>query len=246
MEIPSDLPQAKPHKICSGLHMVVGRLIYAVVVISFLLGMGLAGWGAEKLLFGFEDQTASSDGLAVSLLVAGVCLLALACFCIWKPYFFVNVWFWHVARVEVKKRLDRIVDPDSPKSYFVALVPRESLDDPSVFNAKDLGFLIIDSESRNIRFEGDARRYSIPVQNVLESKQETSFKFNSAPIHGGVSHIRRTQQFFFIVIEAVLPGGTVELIFRILAGRHFFSESAQGAANLTLLTQLHQLKRGLA
>lgn len=71
-----------------------------------------------------------------------------------------------VAKREIKRRLDAIVQPDA-QSQFVRIIPRENWNRAMFKEEKDCGLLLVDPVRREIRFEGDNERYCIPADALL-------------------------------------------------------------------------------
>ncbi len=61
---------------------------------------------------------------------------------------------------------------NSPGLFFVDIVPRINWGKPLMESASDIGFLELDKARRELVFEGDHERYWIPVEAILEIRQE--------------------------------------------------------------------------
>jgi hypothetical protein len=209
-------------------------------ILSFIGSVGLVGW----IIFGRtnEDATGAKSGL-YHLLGVGVVIMAASYFFMSKSSSLLNRWLLGIARTKIKNRPDRRVDPNDPKARFVAVVPRSSWPEPTFFNAADVGFLIVDHSSNMLLFEGDIERYRIPVQSIAECKQEYVSMQTSTPLEGNVVRMYKERRYFFTVIQILSSKQSCELAFRILTGKGLFNQEAQGAANLSLLAEIHQLKR---
>src|SRR5947209_1116197 len=76
------------------------------------------------------------------------------------------------ARTELLQRPDVIVDPNTPEAIFVEVIPRRNWGQLALQNAEDIGFLHLDAQRRQLLFEGDNKRYRIPVRAVLSCDVE--------------------------------------------------------------------------
>lgn len=82
---------------------------------------------------------------------------------------------------EIKQRLDAIVHPDE-KSLFVEIVPRVNWNRTMWRTETDMGFLVVDSAQREIRFEGDKERFRVPVDALRSFEiEKTTMIANAKP-----------------------------------------------------------------
>lgn len=106
-----------------------------------------------------------------------------------------------VAKREIKRRPDAIVQPDA-NALFVEIIPRENWNRMKVKNASDIGFLTVDAPQREIRFEGDKERYRIPADALLSCDVEKSvFTSSAKPTAPG---------YFMVVLRAQTASGIWE------------------------------------
>ncbi len=68
-----------------------------------------------------------------------------------------------VVKKRFGKRPDHWVESDDPCAEFVEIVPPENRERVMLETATDIGFLVIDEATKDIRFEGDKERYRIPA-----------------------------------------------------------------------------------
>ena len=69
-------------------------------------------------------------------------------------------------RRQLTLRPDALVAADDPRAIFVEYVPRRQWAKIALENAADMGFLLVDDERRELRFEGDRERWQIPGDAV--------------------------------------------------------------------------------
>src|SRR5262249_32102768 len=74
-----------------------------------------------------------------------------------------------------RARPDAIVSPDEPGSMVVEVIPRQNWQRPVLGAADDIGLLVLDTQRRELRFEGDRERYRIPVGCVESCRVEMVF-----------------------------------------------------------------------
>lgn len=85
-----------------------------------------------------------------------------------------------VAVRTIRQRPGAIVSPEAKDSLFVDVVPRSNWNRMMLENAADIGFLVVDLERREIRFEGDRQRYRIPAESMCSCTLEKSLVMQSA------------------------------------------------------------------
>jgi hypothetical protein len=76
-------------------------------------------------------------------------------------------------RAELMQRADAIVDPSNPDAILAEIIPRRNWGQFLLQNAEDRGLLFLDTEKRRILFEGDNKRYQIPVEAIVSCEMET-------------------------------------------------------------------------
>src|ERR1700730_16391160 len=67
---------------------------------------------------------------------------------------------------EFQNRPDSVVDLTNPDAILIEVVPRRNWGKLTLENAEDQGFLCVDTERRQLLFEGDKNRYRIPAEAV--------------------------------------------------------------------------------
>jgi hypothetical protein len=80
-----------------------------------------------------------------------------------------NSLFRHLSRRAIANRKNRWVEPERPGGlpvHFVQVVPRENWGTMKLETASDTGFLQIDPQRKELRFEGDVERYRIPAAAI--------------------------------------------------------------------------------
>ena len=75
-----------------------------------------------------------------------------------------------VARTAFERRTGGVVNPGDPNARFVEILPRSSF--AKWGPASDIGFLAIDPASRQLRLEGDAKRYVMPLESIISCEVE--------------------------------------------------------------------------
>jgi hypothetical protein len=106
------------------------------------------------------------------------------------------------ARRLVRDRPDRVVDPDEPDVLFVEVVPRENWKKLKLETATDVGFLTVDEQRRQVRFEGDQERLIIPYASIRSCEVEWIYI-------GGEGGIK----YYFTVLEFQTKKGMCEYPF---------------------------------
>jgi hypothetical protein len=227
---------------CTRLKMALFKWI---PVSMFLCGMGLTGWNAANILglYSQENEATARSTHAMALIVIGVIILLASLFLSLRQSSILNYWLYHIAKNKIKKRQDKLFDPDVVKSWFVAVIPRNCFETPTYENSTDIGFIAIDFNSKTILFEGGDERYHMPAQSILEYNQEYASRFGSITLDTSIAHIYTEQRYYFTVLRVSLAKESRELAFRILVGKGMSSQDDLGAANLVFLKLVREMKQ---
>ena len=75
-----------------------------------------------------------------------------------------------VARAAFERRSGCLVNPGDPQARWLEILPRSSF--AKWGPANDIGFLAIDPANRQLRLEGDAKRYAMPFESVVSCEVE--------------------------------------------------------------------------
>jgi hypothetical protein len=145
----------------------------------------------------------------------------------------VNRYLRAAATREIKRRPDAIVQPDAD-SVFVDIVPRENWNKMMFRNAADTGFLVVDAQRREIRFEGDKERYRIPADALLSCEVEKSVLTSTAkPTAPG---------YFMVVLRAQSTSGVWEAPVSPRGFNSIFNSKARLRAANALQAKIKALK----
>ena len=102
------------------------------------------------------------------------------------------------ARSQFALRPDSLVDPDDPEAIFIEVVPRENWNRLMFETATDVGFLRVDEQKGELRFEGDRERWRIPA-TAIRSCELTGVALGAgAPGPGSITY-------YVIVLRAEHP-----------------------------------------
>lgn len=134
-----------------------------------------------------------------------------------------NGYIMAVARREIKRRPDAILEPGGDSQY-VSIIPRENWNRGTFKSSKDTGFLTVDASRREIRFEGDKERYRIPVDALLSCDIVKSVYLSTAkPTAPG---------YFMVVLQAQTASGVLDApVAPTTSGSIFKSKARQQAAD---------------
>jgi hypothetical protein len=152
-------------------NILVIYLIGMLPLLVMLLGTGLI---AAVFPLIFPDQADYRSFLdlprpqAIRLFAGGgILLVAASIWGILCPNILSGCWFRSVATRAIRRRPDAIVLPGAD-SLLVDMIPRSNWNRMMLENAADVGFLAVDAQRREIRFEGDRERYRVPA-DALQS-----------------------------------------------------------------------------
>jgi hypothetical protein len=98
-------------------------------------------------------------------------------------------------RERIDRRADAIVKTDDPDAFFVQIIPRENWSVTMGENAGDVGLLRVDPNRRELRYEGDVERWTVPAECIR------SFRTKSFSPGGGVAMVGK-YTVVLLVVEA--------------------------------------------
>jgi hypothetical protein len=133
----------------------------------------LVGVAGAVVLGTVDDPEGSVVGIGLFVL----CMLLFVAYCIYESGFIGHYparCYLHWLRERVDRRPDALVKSDDPDAFFVQIIPRENWSVMMGENAADVGFLRVDQNRREIRYEGDVERWTIPAE-VVRSFRLRSF-----------------------------------------------------------------------
>lgn len=170
-------------RILSKSNVLIGNLIG---LSPFLFQLAGAITMAATFLTVFPDKSASQAGpgsnrpRAVVWFTAGAAVVVVASiFGLAFPNLLAGRYISSIARRAISSRRDAIVRPGDG-SVFVDVVPRANWNRMMWENAADIGFLAVDPERREIRFEGDKERYRIPAEAIISCELAKSVLLSTA------------------------------------------------------------------
>jgi len=105
-----------------------------------------------------------------------------------------------VARTAFERRTGCLANPGDRSARFVELLPRSSF--AKWGPANDIGFLAIDPANRQLRLEGDAKRYTMPFESIVSCEVE-AVKLDSDQWG--------TDQYFVVVLVVNTDSGVRDL-----------------------------------
>lgn len=228
------LPAAQADKILSAPSIGRVRTIYGVVFpLTVMAGAGLLTWAAIVHRYGVDEQDPAPGTLAVVLCFLGISLLAVV-LAIRLRVGTRNHWLRRVARQEINRRPDKIVNPDAPGVRFVEVVPRSAWSDTTlVENASDVGF--VDLQPGWLLFEGDNERYRIPAGAIVKCEQDYYTRLLPSKSTNILFH-------FVIVTVKISEQMSVEVPFRIRGTISLRSDRRAAEANYEFLRAINHLK----
>jgi len=155
-------------RILTRFHVVAANLIGFALMIPFVCGGGLMAAvfptvfpdGKMKPLWNLpKDQ-------AQHVFIAGAVLMVVfAAYCLIFPSLLPSFYIRRISEKNIGRRRDAIVKPGSDAAW-VDIIPRENWDRMMFENASDIGFVVVDTQRKEIRFEGDKERYRIPARAI--------------------------------------------------------------------------------
>lgn len=129
-------------------------------------------------------------------------------------------------RRHVRERPDALVSPDELGVVAVEVIPRCNWNRAMLENATDIGFLKLDPEARELRFEGDRERYRIPADRLGPCSVEAICGRGADAVYG-------------VVVQADVGGRYRDLPLNPLAGLAGRNRAEKAEA---LCQQIEQLR----
>jgi len=198
------IPEPYAGKILTTKTIVIGNLLTLLPLLLMLGGGGLA-YVAVVVFLPVDGNNVTPTEVAVGVILAVVGTVVAAASAYWGLRNATRVGNWYLrrlARREIGDRPDGLVNPEDPTAIFVEVVPRQNWGRLMLETATDVGFLLVDEERREVRFEGDRERFRIPAAAILSCEvEETTFG------EGTEGAIR----YYLTVIQADEPSGVWEV-----------------------------------
>ena len=149
-------------------------------VVTLLAGTGMALGGfvhadARGYLFPSRMHAAYAALLASGLALA----VASVYVSLWRTCWLSDLYLRARARRLLALRPDPLVHARDPRAVFVEVVPPENWRRVMLETATDVGFLLVDREKGELRFEGDRERWRIPAGAILSCEMEATGSFIS-------------------------------------------------------------------
>ena len=235
------LPTEFADKILSAPSVARVRALYGLVFpLTILAAIGLLVWAGTLHRDSVDKEIPLDARFSGVLCVFGICLFAI----LLAVRFRVgtrNQWLRRVARNEINRRLNKIVNPDAPSVRFVEIVPKSAWNDTTLLdNATDVGFL--DIQNGWLLFEGDNERYRIPAAAIVKCEQDYYTRLALAPSDRD-ANMEFVYYFFVVVTLNVSKQACVELPLRIRnRSLKIGMDKKASDANYQLLRDINHLK----
>ncbi len=170
----SSVPRQERGKVLNGTNRAIAICLFALQImltfgVSFLPSL-LGYFVAQRFFAGQKDV--SFLPILVGMAGTGGMLWFLFGQIMRRPWS--AAYMCYKARAEFRQRKEPLVDPANPDAVLVEMVPRRRWG--HVGGAEDIGFLLIDAERGQLLFEGDHKRYCIPVQALMANDVEVMEK----------------------------------------------------------------------
>ncbi|HEU5397561.1 MAG TPA: DUF3592 domain-containing protein [Verrucomicrobiae bacterium] len=216
--------------------LVIGVLISVIPNVIQLAGVGFAVAMFTILYPDKNDPQPFWDlPKPEAHLILGISIAVVVVASLWGLVFpgaLRNRYFRAVIKGEIRRRRDAIVEPGAG-SQFVEIVPRENWNRTMWRTEKDMGFLVVDADRREIRFEGDKERYRIPVDALVSCDVEKSALSSAAK--------SKAPGYFMVVLRAATASGMWEAPVAPLVASSLFRSKARRRAAEALQARIQSL-----
>jgi hypothetical protein len=166
----SSVPKREANKVLNPFNNgIATALIFLPVVVGLGGGVGLVVLG---LAFADTNQAVTAASVLAGFAVGVLSILVLLRY----QHFLSSRYLKRVATSAVGQRANPLVPASDPEALFLEILPRSSWD--KLGPVSDIGFFRIHREAGELQFEGDAKRYRIPVSAVRSCEVE-AIRLNS-------------------------------------------------------------------
>ena len=188
------LPRSEAKVVLSSTNVAI-----ATALILLPAGLGLVG-GVGLIALGLwmanVNQAATAGCMLGGIGWGALCILVLLRY----QHYLASNFQLRVARTAFQRRTGCVVNPGDPNARFVEILPRSSF--AKWGPAADIGFLAIDVAHRQLRLEGDAKRYVMPAESIVSCEVE-AVRLESDQWG--------TDQYFVVVLTVNTENGVREL-----------------------------------
>jgi hypothetical protein len=143
---------------------------FYLLLTPVLLPLSVGGAGA--LVCGSLD-TAAGQVIGFGLIGLGAVLFIV--YCVYESCL-IGIYparcYLRWLRERIDTRPDAIVAADDPDAFFVQIIPRENWRISMGENASDVGLLRVDYKRKELRYEGDLERWTVPAESVMSIRLE--------------------------------------------------------------------------
>jgi hypothetical protein len=140
----------------------IRRFYLLLLPVLLPLFVGAAGVVVLEVV---DDPEGSVIGF--SLFALGVGLLV--AYCVYESFLVAHYparCYLRWLRERIDRRPDAVVKSDDADAFFVQIIPRENWTMMMGENAADMGLLRVDPKQRELRYEGDVERWTIPAEAI--------------------------------------------------------------------------------
>lgn len=160
----TSLPQQDARVVLSSTNVAIATgLILLPAAAGLVGGLALIALGLSQANV---NQAITAAGVFGGLGWGALCIFVL----LRHQHYLASQFQVRVARSALARRSGCVVSPSDPAARFVEILPRSSF--AKWGPAGDIGFFAIDLANRQLRLEGDVKRYVMPLASVVSCKVE--------------------------------------------------------------------------
>jgi hypothetical protein len=219
----------------------VRTLYLTIFPLAIMAGVGLFIWAAMCYQEGVDGPNASKKIQSfVFYSIDGIIFAGLI-----LTRFYVgtrNMWLSRVAKNEINRRPNKIVNPEASGVRFVEIVPKSNWNDTTLIdNASDVGFLAIDFQNRCLLYEGDNERYRIPAKAIVKYEQDSYTRLIQDPYSKGANN-KIIYYHFIVATVKISETAATEIPFRIRKTVSLWSDKKLREENYKFFCEVSRLK----
>lgn len=188
------VPRQDAKVVLSPTHVAVATALILLPVAAGLVGgLGLIALGIS---LASVNQAITAACVLGGLGWGALCIVVL----LRHQHYLASHYQRRVARAAFERRTGCLVNPGDPEARWLEILPRSSF---AMWGpASDIGFLAIDQAHRELRLEGDAKRYVMPFESIVSCEVE-AVKLESDQWG--------TDQYFVVVLTVNTDSGVRDL-----------------------------------
>ncbi|MGE3314589.1 MAG: hypothetical protein AB7O26_05685 [Planctomycetaceae bacterium] len=145
--------------------LTTGHLIVETLIGFSPLLLAIGGGIVAAYASSWKDQLGEAGSIAL-MVAGGVLIPASLIYLVLYADLMPSLYLMSLLRRELDRRVDAIVDYRDEDVIAIQVIPRQNWSRMKLEDAADVGYLRVDTQRRELLFEGDQERYRIPADSI--------------------------------------------------------------------------------